>query len=160
MDKFHVVQSITRACGGNYYNRKVVFKALRSGQPDELKRVYKDLYERRSGARITVKESYIYLSNNFDKISFDKKDLCSAEGHISHILSSRLSSRPCGWTIAGAKRIANLRAFLYNKGDFAVLAPYRNENVEKILDNSRQFSTSRKNEKHIELYRIGKKKTR
>jgi hypothetical protein len=35
---------------------------------------------------------------------------CSAEGHVSHILSARLSNRPGGWSKAGAEQMASLRA--------------------------------------------------
>jgi len=42
---------------------------------------------------------------------------CSAEGHISHILSSRLSSRPLGWSLVGADQMARLRVYKANGGD-------------------------------------------
>lgn len=36
---------------------------------------------------------------------------CSAEGHVSHILSSRMSSRPMGWSMKGAAKMSQLRAY-------------------------------------------------
>ncbi len=42
---------------------------------------------------------------------------CSAEGHVSHILSSRLSSRPLGWCETGVDQMARLRAFTANGGN-------------------------------------------
>lgn len=42
---------------------------------------------------------------------------CSAEGHVSHILSSRLSSRPLGWSRTGVDQMARLRVFVANGGD-------------------------------------------
>jgi len=36
---------------------------------------------------------------------------CSAEGHVSHVLSERMSSRPLGWSRQGAEQMARLRAF-------------------------------------------------
>ncbi|MGI6412106.1 MAG: UPF0236 family transposase-like protein [Syntrophomonadaceae bacterium] len=41
---------------------------------------------------------------------------CSAEGHVSHILSARLSSRPLGWCKIGVDQMARLRAFEANGG--------------------------------------------
>ncbi|HZK43984.1 MAG TPA: UPF0236 family protein [Syntrophomonadaceae bacterium] len=41
---------------------------------------------------------------------------CSAEGHVSHILSSRLSSRPLGWCKTGVDQMARLRTFEANGG--------------------------------------------
>ena len=33
---------------------------------------------------------------------------CSAEGHVTHVLSARLSFRPMGWSETGAETIARL----------------------------------------------------
>lgn len=42
---------------------------------------------------------------------------CSAEGHISHVLSARLSSRPLGWSEKGADQMTRLRVFRENGGN-------------------------------------------
>lgn len=54
---------------------------------------------------------------------------CSAEGHVSHVLSSRMSSRPMGWSREGAAQMAHLRVYYYNGGDMLSLAKYQRENV-------------------------------
>jgi hypothetical protein len=41
---------------------------------------------------------------------------CSAESHVSHILSDRLSSRPMGWSQTGADRMSKLRCYEKNHG--------------------------------------------
>lgn len=41
---------------------------------------------------------------------------CSAESHVSHILSDRLSSRPMGWSETGADRMSKLRCYERNYG--------------------------------------------
>lgn len=41
---------------------------------------------------------------------------CSAESHVSHILSDRLSSRPMGWSKRGADRMSKLRCYEKNYG--------------------------------------------
>jgi len=59
-----------------------------------------------------------------------KKDgviACSAEGHVSHVLSSRMSSRPMGWSRHGAGQMARLREWQYNGGDMLYLARYQKE---------------------------------
>lgn len=43
-------------------------------------------------------------------------DGCSAEGHVSHVLSDRLSSRPMGWSQTGADRMCKLRCYERNHG--------------------------------------------
>ena len=46
---------------------------------------------------------------------------CSAEGHVSHVLSDRMSSRPLGWCRDGANQMAHLRAYYFNDGDMLEL---------------------------------------
>lgn len=41
---------------------------------------------------------------------------CSAESHVSHVLSDRLSSRPMGWSQTGADRMSKLRCYDRNNG--------------------------------------------
>ena len=41
---------------------------------------------------------------------------CSAEGHVSHVLSDRLSSRPMAWSETGADRMSKLRCYERNYG--------------------------------------------
>lgn len=41
---------------------------------------------------------------------------CSAEGHVSHVLSDRLSSRPKEWSKTGADRMSKLRCYEKNYG--------------------------------------------
>lgn len=41
---------------------------------------------------------------------------CSAESHVSHVLSDRLSSRPMGWSQTGADRMSKLRCYEKNYG--------------------------------------------
>ncbi len=41
---------------------------------------------------------------------------CSAESHVSHVLSDRMSSRPMGWSQTGADRMSKLRCYERNYG--------------------------------------------
>ena len=50
---------------------------------------------------------------------------CSAEGHVSHVYSDRLSSRPLGWCKIGADKMARLRAYEKNKGNMLELVRYQ-----------------------------------
>jgi hypothetical protein len=50
-----------------------------------------------------------YLLNNWHRIRNQRHSGaqgCSAEGHVSHILSQRLSSRPLGWSTKNMENIA------------------------------------------------------
>lgn len=55
----------------------------------------------------------------------------STEGHVSHVLSSRMSSRPLGWSIVGATNMARLRAYYYNGGDMLELVRYQEKEIPK-----------------------------
>jgi hypothetical protein len=50
---------------------------------------------------------------------------CSAEGHISHIYADRLSSRPLGWSVVGADKMAQLRVYKKNNRDMLELVRYQ-----------------------------------
>ena len=45
----------------------------------------------------------------------------STECHVSHVLSSRMSSRPMGWSRTGCDKMSHLRAYYMNKGDMLEL---------------------------------------
>ena len=78
-----------------------------------------------------------FLSNwTAAKIRLTNRDIvkgCSAEGHVSHVLSARMSSRPMGWSRTGADKMAQLRAYEWNHGDMLALAKYQRKE-EKIVE--------------------------
>lgn len=84
-----------------------------------------------NGADSSIRNNLIYLLNNYSEIDFSEKVACSAEGHVSHVLSKRMSSRPMGWSIAGAERIAQLRCFMYNGGNFLNLVIRTNRKAQE-----------------------------
>lgn len=57
---------------------------------------------------------------------------CSAEGHISHVFSDRLSSRPLGWSAAGADKMAQLRVYKRNGRSMLDLVRYQKEEKPKV----------------------------
>ena len=59
----------------------------------------------------------------------DKSLQCSAEGHVSHIYSDRLSSRPLGWSRTGADKMARLRIYRQNKRDVLELVRYQKKEL-------------------------------
>ena len=81
---------------------------------------------------------------------------CSAEGHVSHVLSSRMSTQAMGWSKKGAGKMARLRAYYYNGGDMLELVRYQKEELPEAVGAERTFFTptevmrSEKN-RHYEL---------
>ena len=80
----------------------------------------------------------------------------STEGHVSHVLSNRMSSRPMGWSITGATKMAKLRAYELNGGDMLELVRYQKRDLQKAAGaeydvlSSTQMIQSEKN-RHGEL---------
>ena len=80
----------------------------------------------------------------------------STEGHVSHVLSSRMSSRPMGWSKTGATKMAKLRAYELNGGDMLELVRYQKRDLKQAAGeeydvlSSTQMIQSEKN-RHGEL---------
>ena len=80
----------------------------------------------------------------------------STEGHVSHVLSSRMSSRPMGWSVRGATKMAQLRAYYFNGGDMLELVRYQKKELPKAAGDeydilsSTQILVSEKN-RHGEM---------
>ncbi len=77
-----------------------------------------------------------YVLNNWEAIqrAFHDKEIqsCSAEGHVSYVLSERLSSRPMGWSQRGADRMSMLRCFVRNHGEAEIINLVKYTRKEKL----------------------------
>jgi hypothetical protein len=100
-----------------------IWDCLKEADIDELGLVFNNLHmdTESESKRIEIKESWDYFKNNWDGIKVQEEEYehiigCSAEGHNSHILAARMSSRPMGWSRDGADKMARLRAFKANNG--------------------------------------------
>src|SRR5690554_7214813 len=83
----------------------------------------------------SMKRAKRYISNNWEGIKNlfgEEKYCCSAEGHISHILSARLSSRPIGWSLIGLDEMARMRTYKANGGN--IKEYYRNHRQERKVE--------------------------
>ena len=60
-------------------------------------------------------------------------DGCSAESHVSHVLSDRLSSRPMGWSQTGADRMSKLRCYERNYGRDGIINLVRYSRKQRKL---------------------------
>lgn len=86
-----------------------------------------------------LEESLKYIKNNWQGIRRRVKNEegingSSTESHISHVLSSRLSSRPKGWCREGLDKMAQLRIYWRNGGSMLGLVKYqkKEKNTEKM----------------------------
>lgn len=122
-DKYHLMKYINRVARltmddaettkGRFY--RYIYRNKLLAAKKLLTRI-----ENVSGNEKAVDETRKYLVNNWEAIQRafrDKHALgCSAEGHVSHILSERMSSRPMGWSETGSDRMCKLRCYVKNHG--------------------------------------------
>jgi hypothetical protein len=114
LDRYHInkrFMSLTASVPGlRGWGRQ----ALKQGDKTKINVLYEKAAEK---AETKNKQEQLvndtrYLLSHWDQITaghaLDAPG-CSAEGHISHVLSARLSSRPMGWSIAGLNQMAALR---------------------------------------------------
>ena len=83
----------------------------------------------------------------------------STEAHVSHILSSRMSSRPMGWSSLGAHKMAQLRAYYKNGGSMLELVHFQKEELkevsggtEVVLSAAEVLASERKNHGEVGKY--------
>ncbi len=121
LDKYHINKCITESLGFCPELRSALLQAVKAF---DLKAVKSILGKARKAAMTESEKQRVaqcrrYLISNWDGIIAWKEEAphvigCSAEGHVSHVLSCRLSSRPMGWSERGADQIAKLRAMKAN----------------------------------------------
>jgi len=124
LDKFHLMKAINGIVGKeskdnkqeiSEYKRRIYrsFYELDFNKTKEI--VYEILAEEMEENTRKRKEKLLnYILNNKEGISNlyrYQKELhgCSAEGHISHLYSARLSSRPLGWKTVNVDNVSRLR---------------------------------------------------
>lgn len=106
----------------------------------KLNKIYQELkeYAETESKRETIETARKYLLNNWEGIVIyntraEEIKGCSAEGHVSHVYSSRMSSRPLGWSEKGADNMSKLRIYYYNKGDMLELVrTQKQENQQAV----------------------------
>ena len=143
LDKFHLMKAVNGIVGKetkdnikekSEYKRRIYrsFYALDFKQTKEI--VYEILAEEMEEATRKRKEKLLqYILNNKEGISNLYKYQsqlhgCSAEGHVSHLYSARLSSRPLGWKTINVNNVSKLRLI---KAD--------NKEIKEIVHNKRKL---------------------
>ncbi|WMJ77199.1 MULTISPECIES: ISLre2 family transposase [unclassified Sedimentibacter] len=121
LDRFHLSKYIKQATAHIPYTTPVMWGYVNKGKKEWVNDLFEVILDctETGRKRKSVLESRRYIMNNWEGIR-NQYNLdyvgCSAEGHVSHILSNRLSSRPMGWSEIGADQMARLRAYKKNGG--------------------------------------------
>lgn len=166
MDEFHLSKYIIRLTGHMEDStgdaRKELYQAIRRGTKEEFNEIVDRLLccLPDTGGVARIEEARAYVLNNWMParrrlLHQDGVIGCSAEGHVSHLLSARMSSRPMGWSRIGAKKMTQLRAYYENGGDMLELVRKQPKKLPKASDAgeeviysaSEMLAAERKNQK-------------
>jgi hypothetical protein len=144
LDEFHISKyliKLTSHMGDTSEDaRSVLREVIRNGTKGEFKKkielLKNDLLP--CGREEKIEEYKKYILNNWEGA---RLRLChengiigsSTEAHVSHVLSSRMSSRPLGWSKEGAHKMAMLRAYYKNHGDMLALVKYQRNILPKVV---------------------------
>ncbi len=123
LDYFHLSKYVKKATAHvDVIFRERLWGAIGELEQGSVRDVFIDILKETEikTKRKAVVECQRYIFNNWEGIVNRHKEKyigCSAEGHISHILSDRLSSRPMGWSAKGSDQMARLRVCRANGGN-------------------------------------------
>ena len=145
LDKFHLMKAVNGIVGKenkenlkekSEYKRRIYTSFYKQDFKETKAIMYEILSEEMEETTRKRKEKLLrYILNNKTGISNLYKyqsELhgCSAEGHISHLYSARLSSRPLGWKTINVDNISRLRLLKEDKVEIKEIV----QNKRKIIE--------------------------
>lgn len=156
LDGYHLEKSLVKLTSHMKDSRGDAKKELCDAVAHKTKREFEEIVERlkdvlppeRDPGKLDDEKEYIlsnWMAAKTRLLRKEKVKGCSAEGHVSHILSNRLSSRPMGWSSMGTKKMCNLLAYYYNGGDMLELARYQRQELPKAAgaESEQRYFTTR-----------------
>lgn len=122
VDRYHLSKYVKIAAGHIENGCDAIWKAINEQDREYLEVVLETIKDHPDsegkGKRFADALRYIRESYKTTKHYLEKEyQGCSAEGHVSHILSDRLSSRPRVWSETGIDEMARLRVTVKNGGE-------------------------------------------
>jgi hypothetical protein len=145
LDEFHMREYLVRMTrhlkDSAEEAQKVLISVIKEDTKEEFLS-YMDMlmeYAETDSERHNVQAGSDYILNNWTAAKVrltDRKVLrgCSAEGHVSHILSARMSRGPMGWSRRGVDRMSRLRAYMWNGGKMLDLVRYQRQPKERTIE--------------------------
>jgi hypothetical protein len=171
LDRYHLSKYVTQATAHMGYTTPIMWDYINKGDKKNTTELFKAIISSTATEtkKKSVQEARRYILGNWQGIrnQYDADYAgCSAEGHVSHILSSRLSSRPLGWCKTGVDQMARLRVFVANGGGIYDLFIERKKaaiNEAKAIDvdqkivEKRKLSASHETIGNVTILNIGKR---
>ena len=142
LDKFHLMKAVNVIVGKESKEnalekaeyKKRIYRSFYKNNFKETKEIVYEILSEEMDENIRKRKEKIlkYILNNKEGINNlykYQKEIhgCSAEGHVSHLYSARLSSRPLGWKEINVNNISKLRLL---KAD--------NKDIKEIVHNKRK----------------------
>ena len=142
LDKFHLMKTVNGIVGKENKENKLekaeykkrIYRSFYALNFEETKEIVYEILAEEMDLTVRERKGKLlrYILNNKEGITNlykHQKELhgCSAEGHISHLYSARLSSRPLGWKIINVNNVSKLRLI---KAD--------NKEIKEIVHNKRK----------------------
>lgn len=142
LDKYHLGKYIHKATthldDSQQSAKEFIYGAINERDFDGVMRLLQKCYAStdQEYKKKEVTECARYIKNNRLGIMVRIDDGgavwgCSTEGHISHVLSARESSRPMGWSKKGVDRISRLRVLTRNEQKIIDLMEYQDKKQRK-----------------------------
>ena len=121
LDRYHLNKAIITVTAKQPDKRAKLFETLLKGDKEGFTMLIRQLKENAQDdpEKKRIQDFNGYIKNNWSGISIYSQEDCGGsctEGHVSHVLSSRLSSRPMGWGREGLRIMAELRAYKSSGG--------------------------------------------
>lgn len=141
LDEFHINQALMRATGAQPGKRRALRESINKADWDSFNELCASLHDGAitSTEKDRIQTFYTYITNNWEAIEIKIKEVCGgccAEGHVSHVLSSRLSSRPMGWSKKTLKPMTVLLSKKANKTPIKITDFVRKTSEVKPLENN------------------------
>ncbi len=127
LDKFHMHKYILTATAHLEDSaedaRREIYRAIYKTGKKSCERIFEHILAvtESETKRNAVETAKGYILSNWSGIQLsmkvkDSNIQCSAEGHVSHLYTDRMSSRPLGWSRVGCDRMSRLRVYKKNGG--------------------------------------------
>ena len=142
LDEHHLDQSIAGLTTHMKDSREDAEEEIRKEIRRGTKKGFEELTEKlqacfpdgEAGRRF--EESRTYILSNWTAARYRLAKVegvvgSSTEGHVSHVLASRMSTKAMGWSLTGADKMAQLRAYYWNGGDMLDLVRYQKQVMAK-----------------------------
>jgi hypothetical protein len=156
LDEFHLQKYITRLTSHMLDStddaRKEIYDAIRNNDKAEFVSITErltDALKNPETGKKRIDESRDYILNNWTAARVRLKHEegvigSSTEGHVYHALSRRMSTQAMGWSVEGASKMCQLRAYYLNGGDMLELVRYQAKELPKAAGAEKEYLTSTK----------------